>query len=312
MNNEILEFIYNYFYKIDCSINGMYYYGVHGTNNLEDKYMGSSKNVNKDIALFGQNNFNKQNLVFFNNFKNALEYEKLIVDASMLNDPSCYNKSLGGNGGWRHTIGSTVVIDNDGHKFRINVNDERFINKELKSISLNKCSYKDSNGKMYYLNTDDKLIYELNLKSNITDKVICKDKNGNCFFVNLDDERYLSGELVHLWTGLKHKKESIEKIKNTMLIKKHQQGEKNSQFGTCWVYNDNLKQNKKIKKENLDNYLNLGWKKGKLDLYNKKINNCYIYNDNLKQVKCINKNDLDNYLNLGWKKGRKNEYLNKK
>jgi len=38
-------------------------------------------------------------------------------------------------------------------------------------------------------------------------------------------------------------------------------GEKNSQYGTCWITKDNV--NKKIKKENLEFYLNESWVKGR-------------------------------------------------
>ena len=54
---------------------------------------------------------------------------------------------------------------------------------------------------------------------------------------------------------------SIEKVKKTLKEIKHQQGEKNSQYGTCWVMKDN--ENKKIKKEELDTYIQMGWIKGR-------------------------------------------------
>ncbi len=38
-------------------------------------------------------------------------------------------------------------------------------------------------------------------------------------------------------------------------------GEKNSQFGTCWINNGEVA--KKIKKEQLDEMLALGWNKGR-------------------------------------------------
>ena len=41
-----------------------------------------------------------------------------------------------------------------------------------------------------------------------------------------------------------------------------QDGEKNSQFGTCWIHNT-LKENKKIKKSELSVYVNNGWIKGR-------------------------------------------------
>ena len=38
-------------------------------------------------------------------------------------------------------------------------------------------------------------------------------------------------------------------------------GVNNSQFGTCWIYNDN--ESKKIKKEDLDSFINNGWNRGR-------------------------------------------------
>lgn len=50
-------------------------------------------------------------------------------------------------------------------------------------------------------------------------------------------------------------------MSNTHKLNKDQQGEKNSQYGTCWIHNN--KENKKIKKEELENYINIGWIKGR-------------------------------------------------
>jgi hypothetical protein len=63
------------------------------------------------------------------------------------------------------------------------------------------------------------------------------------------------------WTGKIHREESKRKIgdKNS----ENQKGEKNSQYGTCWIYHDELG-NKKINKRNLDEYLSNGWVKGRI------------------------------------------------
>lgn len=61
------------------------------------------------------------------------------------------------------------------------------------------------------------------------------------------------------FTGHLHKPETIDKIKNS--IRDKQKGEKNSQYGTCWIYNDF--ESKKIKKQDLDYYLSANWKKGR-------------------------------------------------
>jgi hypothetical protein len=61
------------------------------------------------------------------------------------------------------------------------------------------------------------------------------------------------------WTNKKHSEETkqlMSKIKKGVGI-----GETNSQYGTCWVTKDDV--NKKIKKEELETYLNEGWVRGR-------------------------------------------------
>ena len=54
---------------------------------------------------------------------------------------------------------------------------------------------------------------------------------------------------------------AIEKRKSTFAERGHMQGEKNSQFGTCWVTNG--VKPAKIKKEKLNEYLANGYRKGR-------------------------------------------------
>jgi hypothetical protein len=61
------------------------------------------------------------------------------------------------------------------------------------------------------------------------------------------------------WSGKKHSEETKAKMRE---IKKETGfGEKNSQYGTCWITKDF--ENKKIKKEELELYLSNGWIKGR-------------------------------------------------
>ena len=64
----------------------------------------------------------------------------------------------------------------------------------------------------------------------------------------------------HPWLGRKHSKESLLKISVSSQGK--QTGSKNSQYGTCWINNGLT--NKKVKKEVLDIWLNIGYSKGRL------------------------------------------------
>ena len=56
--------------------------------------------------------------------------------------------------------------------------------------------------------------------------------------------------------------ERKKKRKNTFAKIGHQQGSKNSQFGTCWIRHD-LHGNKKIQKDLLSQYIEQGWVKGR-------------------------------------------------
>ena len=78
-----------------------------------------------------------------------------------------------------------------------------------------------------------------------------------------NDKRLANGEKFFPnstgFTGHTHTKEHRLKLSEVNKIK--QAGEKNSQFGTCWINNGEVA--KKIKKEQLDEMLSLGWKKGR-------------------------------------------------
>jgi hypothetical protein len=59
-------------------------------------------------------------------------------------------------------------------------------------------------------------------------------------------------------------KNHSEKTKEKMREKAHLRiGNKNSQFGTCWIMNLKLKENKKIKKEELQIWIKNGWISGR-------------------------------------------------
>jgi hypothetical protein len=61
--------------------------------------------------------------------------------------------------------------------------------------------------------------------------------------------------------GRKHTEETKKKIGKANSIK--QIGLGNSNYGKCWIYNLELKQCKPIKKEELKNYIQEGWIKGR-------------------------------------------------
>lgn len=220
------EYKYHYFYKITNLINNKYYYGVHSTNNLNDGYMGSGKRITAAIKKYGIENFSKEILKFFDSRLEMFEYEHLIVNEEILKDPQCYNLVIGGIG-YSHTesLFNGVPILTDNGKTWKNISKEEYYKNKEKYITTTK------------------------------NKITVKDKLGKIYCVDKTDERYLSGDLVPIWNGKRHREESKEKIRNTMTPK-------DSKNPRVWVSKDG--KFKYLRKELLEEYLNNGWIRGRI------------------------------------------------
>lgn len=278
-------------YKITNKLNNMIYIGCHVTTNIKDKYMGSGTNIRKAIKEYGLENFDKSVLYCFDNETDMLNKEAELVNKEFIAQNTNYNIILGGGGFLtldtvcvkdkddnyfrihktdpRYLSGEFIsiatnmvnVIDKNGNILKVNKNDKRYLNGELVSNMLNLISTKDKDDKILIVNKQDPRYLSGELVGITKNLITVKDKNGNTLKVNINDERYLNGELVHLWKDRKHSKETKNKIglANSLKLK----GTNNPMFGKCWIYNLNLKENKQIKKEELENYLSLGWLKGR-------------------------------------------------
>ena len=153
-------------------------------------------------------------------------------------------------------------------------NEEEMKNKEKELVVLNEMSYNlcdGGKGGFGYLNRSGKNLYGKNgtdgygrqnllgVKERI-EKLKQKNKYGSyCekLSKNLKDRIFKNGPL---WLGKKHSLETKKHIGQSNSVK--QIGHKNSQYGTCWITNGH--ENKKIKKEELDIWIDKGYYKGRI------------------------------------------------
>jgi hypothetical protein len=259
---------YNYFYKITNNINNKYYFGVHSTDNLEDGYMGSGKRLRIAYKKYGIENFTKEILKEFDSYLEALEYESDIVTEKLVNDYNCYNMKIGGSGGnkwvYENTKGKVVIKDKNTNTFIKVKTDSEYYNdsNNYEHLRKNKVVVFDKSGNTFTVNKDDDNYINGTLVYIHKNKITVKDDKENFYRIDVNDDRYKSGRLKSIWCNKKHKEETKNKMSKTHKLKGNHKGNKNSQFGTCWITKNN--ENKKIKNYDLDIWIQQGWIKGRI------------------------------------------------
>ena len=278
-------------YQITNLINDKIYIGIHGTDDLEDGYLGSGTNIQRAINKHGIENFRKDILFDFDNPDEMIAKERELVDRKFIARKDVYNIALGGKG-WllfdsvfvkdkegncfrvhktderwlsgelKHfNSGQMTVKDKHGNTFRTSTEDSRFISGEYNGINFGMIPVKDNQGNSFLVSKDDSRYISGELKYRFSGTVCVRDTEGNTFCITKEDPRYISGELIPIWKGKHHSEETKQIISEKSKI--HQRAEGNSQFGTCWIHRLDFKENKKIKKEELNSFLSEGWVKGR-------------------------------------------------
>ena len=208
-------------YKITNKINNKFYIGMHKTDNLDDGYMGSGKILKLAIKKHGIENFIKEIFHIFDNEKDMKNKEKELVT---LNEMS-YNLCDGGKGGWGY-----VNRTRDHHLHNLKVAKSRTY-QEPKLVEWNKSKQ----------------------KSDLVKEAHRQGKYNHLYFNNRPDhDKFLKKS---------NSPETRKKRKDTYKANNHQQGEKNSQYGTCWMTDG--KNNKKVLKKDIDYWQSLGYTKGR-------------------------------------------------
>lgn len=215
-------------YEIRNNLNGKIYVGVHKTKKLDDGYMGSGKVICAAIAKYGIENFTKRILEQFETSAAMFAREKEIVTDEFLLREDTYNLRRGGTGGFDYI--NKNGLDYAGYSSR---------EEKMKTISpmAKQCGDEIRKSALVQLlkHYADPV---KSAKSRQQARTTIKEKYG----------------LYNTW----HKgSERSATARKKMSIAGS--GEKNSQFGSMWITNE--QENKKIKKTEP---VPEGWRKGRM------------------------------------------------
>lgn len=205
-------------YQITNLLDNRIYVGAHCTYNINDKYMGSSKYLKKDLKELGKQNFRKEILHIFDNKEDMIKMETEIVNKEFCHRIDTYNRMVGGISDYCWNM--VTIIDKQNNIFNVYKDDPRYLSGELKSLNKGKINVKDKEGKIFWIEKDDPRYLSGELKSRALGMVPVKDINNNFLYVSTDDPKYLSGELIHVYKGTKRTDKEKEQISKSSLNKK--------------------------------------------------------------------------------------------
>lgn len=221
-------------YKITNIVNNKIYIGKHQTENLDDGYMGSGLYLGRAINKYGIDKFVKEILYIFDNEQQMIDMEKEIVNEEFLMREDVYNLKIGGEGDFDY-------INENKISPMYSDSPNAFTSEERRQ-------HCQKYGRIGQQSLRNKIKNDENFSNTYYTKV---SNNMKLYFIEHDGN----------FKNKKHTDEAKQKIGKANAI--HQHGNKNSQYGKCWIYNENLKQNKSIKKIDLQLWLDLGWIKGR-------------------------------------------------
>ena len=299
MLNICMEKKYNYFYKITNLLNSHFYYGIHSTDNLNDGYMGSGHRLILAYKKYGIENFKKDILYFFDTRKKAAIFESEMVSDALIEDNNCYNIIRGGEK--FNTQGYTACIDSIDKKSKL-VKVENYKNdkKRYKSKTQGVVVKEVNSENWKRIDTDEFIKNRNKYLCQTEGRIPIKDKAGRIFYVDRTDDRLKDERYSTVFSGRTHTEETKLKIKNAKIGTGV--GQENSNYGKKWLCK---KEGDKyisitVKKEDVERYLQNGWRLGR------KINKQYYYKNAL-----INNIDLFEMKN-DYKKGVSKKEISKK
>lgn len=217
-------------YKITNKLNGKIYIGAHKTSDLDDDYMGSGTYLKRAQEKYGIENFEKEILEVFESSEEMFAMEAILVNADFVKGTDNYNLKEGGLGGFDHLNCDFGLMSERGKK-NGNMN---VLSGQLEQAREN-CKWLRENDTEWY--------------------------NEFCSNMSIGQQRRYNNGGSGSFTGKTHSDETKKQMRDSH--KGMHEGEKNSQFGSMWIHSLTEKVSKKIKKDELQTYEDLGWIKGR-------------------------------------------------
>lgn len=216
--------LYYTIYKTTNLVNGKFYIGKHQTTDLNDSYVGSGTMLWKSIKKHGIENFKKEILFIFDTESEMNSKEKEILTIEFLEE----NKNNCYN----------MIPGGQGGFSHLNDGSDEH---------LKRCSVAGMKGMASLRNKEetdpDYAKYISEFRSEHLRKLFFTGK--------LDHVRRFAGKI--------HSENTKAKLSE---LAKLRISEKNSQYGTCWITDGFI--NKKIRKTDLDIWIERGYYKGRL------------------------------------------------
>ena len=214
---------FHYIYKITNTINGKFYIGMHSTDDLNDGYFGSGKYLQHSIAKYGKEAHSIEIIEYHESRKSLATREKEIVNSSFLELDLCMNLKVGGDGGWDHLV-------KDESYYQQRANNGKSTGRENARKTLSKLRKEQPELMLEIASAAGKIGGSVAGRFNI--------------------------HHMNTYQAIERRKEKFKEIG-------HSKGEKNSQFGTCWVFSEAENKAMKVQKDELQLWLTRGWRRGR-------------------------------------------------
>lgn len=283
ISSDLSTTIYHCFYKSINTKTGQYYCGKHSTTNLSDDYFGSGSFITSAIKKYGLSSFTKEIVKIFDTEDEAFQYEaeKIQLSNCYPHDKMSYNLRPGGKGGF--------TIEKEKHPF-YHKHHSKESNEKNRLAHLRKTPWNKGKTNCY---SDDtrKRISESQIGRVPWNKGIpCKEETKEKIRIANTGRKITEEQRVKLcgrtaWnkgipcreetkeklrqkcTGRKHTPEELEKqskaLKGHIVAKETREKISKGHKGRIIIYNPDTEKMTSVFKEQLNEYLNNGWKIGK-------------------------------------------------